>query len=265
MNGPRVAAAEDEAYNKMTRALLEEKGFDPEDVDKICDISGWGSVTPMTYYSRRGNVTMIRYLIARGADCRAVALNGLWFPMFATAVGGHLEIMKLLSQDGGAHDDIRRVTTRNGISPLRVAFDNGYSEIVYWLIQNGALASGDDVEGGGIDDAIMRRDLRQEFRQEGGHAWREDKREAILLWAQYAVARHENVVQLLLTGTIVRSNNQEPSPLVTFKGTSGILELIARFVAGTQQQLRSRRQLLDLLSTFIDDTPFVEEDDEWDY
>ena len=264
MNGPRVAAAEDEAYNKMARALLEETGFDLADVNKICDISGWGSTTPMIHFSAEGDLKMCRYLLSHGADCRKTDTYGRC-AMFSAAIYGHLEIMQWLYHDGGAHEDIRTVTTRTGTSPLRVAVDNGHFDVVYWLILIGALVSGDDADGGGIDDAIMRRDLRQEFRQEGGHAWREDKREAILLWAQYAVARHENVVQLLLTGTIVRSNNQEPSPLVTFKGTSGILELIARFVAGTQQQLRSRRQLLDLLSTFIDDTPFVEEDDEWDY
>ena len=254
MNGPRIAAAEDEAYNKMARALLKEKGCDPEDVNKICDIRGWGSTTPISYFSAEGDLRMCRYLLFRGADCRKTDIYGC-FPMYWAAASGHLEIVRFLSQDGGAHDDIQRVTTRVVIYPLCVAFENGHFEVVYWLILNGALASGDDVEGGGIDDAIMRRDLRL------GRFWREDRRSTVLSWAQDTVATHDNVVQLLVTGTIVRSNNEELSLLVMFNGTSGILELISHFVAGTQHQLRSRRQLMDCLSTFIDDTPFVEEDD----
>ena len=256
----RVAAAEGEAYNKTARALLEKKGFDLDDVNKICDITGYGSVTPMLYFCRWGKIKMCRYLLSRGADCRKRDRHR-FFPMFWAAIKGHLEICMWLLHHGGAQEDIR-IVTGNGDTPLRAAFDNGHYHVVYWLILNGALAPlRDDVDGGGIDDAIMRRDLRQQFREEGGDEWQDDKRLPILLWAQDAVATYDNVVQLLVTGTIVRSNNEESSLLVTFKGTSGILELIARFVAGTQQQLRTRRQVLDHLSNFIDDTPFVEVDD----
>ena len=63
------------------------------------------------------------------------------------------------------------------------------------------------------------------------------------------------------------------SPLVIFKGKSGILELIAHYIAGTPQQLRTLRQLVDRLPALIADVPFVIEeedsdddsDDEWDY
>ena len=250
----RVATAEDEAYNKIDGWGGEEEGFDPEDVNKICYIGGF-FVTPMIYFSGEGDLTMCRYVLSRGADCRKTDEYG-GSPLYYAAAGGHLEIVQFLSNDGGAQDDIRKIT-RAGNSPLSMALDEGHFEVVYWLILNGALALRDDMDGGGIDDAIMRNGLRQ------GHEWREDRRRPILSWARDAVATHDNIVQLLVTGMIVRTNNQESSLLVTFKGTSGILELIARFVAGTQQQLRTQRQLMDRLSTLIDDTPFVEEDD-WD-
>ena len=175
--------------------------------------------------------------------------------MYCAAQHGHLEIMKLLSQVGGARDDIRRVT-KHGYSPLYIARCSGHIEVVYWLIQNGALAPlGDDVDGGGIDDMVMRRDFLQ------SRFWRDDKRLPILSWAQDSVARHTKVVQLLLTGTIVRSN-QTSSLLGMFKGKSGILELIAHYVAGTKQQLRTLRQLTDRLPAFIADVPFVVDEDE---
>ena len=57
------------------------------------------------------------------------------------------------------------------------------------------------------------------------------------------------------------------SPLVIFKGKSGILELIAHYIAGTPQQLRTLRQLVDHLPALIADVSFViekEDEDEED-
>ena len=67
------------------------------------------------------------------------------------------------------------------------------------------------------------------------------------------------------------------SPLVVFKGTSGILEVIADYAGKPNaRDVRTLRQLLALLPVFIDDTPFEsfedtddddleEEDDNNDY
>ena len=285
---PRVAAAvEDEAYDQTARELFEEKGFDSDNINKLCVVDGWGSVTPMLYFCGTGNLQMCRYLIDRRADCRTTDEYG-GSPMFAAAAAGHFEIMKLLSQVDGAHEDIRRVTNR-GTSPLRIALYRDNFEIVKWLIRKRALALLGDVDGGGLDDAIMRRDLRQEI---GGH-WQEDKRLTVLAWACDAVAKQENV-KVFLTGTIVpaasfrrhpknpyatRSHKRRkvvsPSPLLLFKGKSGILELIAHYIAGTPQQLHTLRQLVDRLPVFIAAAPFVpfveedeeeeEEEDEEDY
>ena len=84
-----------------------------------------------------------------------------------------MEILTLLSQVGGAHEDIRKVI-RNGLSPLHVALWNGHTEVVHWLILNGALAPRNDVDGGGIDDAIMRKDFWRHTK------WDEDKRLTVL-------------------------------------------------------------------------------------
>ena len=283
---PRGAAAavEDEAYDQTARELFEEKGFDSDNLNKACCIDGWGSVTPIQYYIYMGDVTMVRYLIVRrGVDCRQTDKYG-YFPMFYAASHDHLEICKLLSQVGGAHEDIRKVVTRTSLSPLSIALRHGHFSIVWWLLLNGALSSSphDAVDGGGFDDIIMRRDLRQEI---GGH-WQEDKRLTVLAWACDAVAKQENV-KVFLTGTIVpaasfrrhpknpyatRSHKRRkvvsPSPLLLFKGKSGILELIAHYIAGTPQQVHTLRHLVDRLPVFIAEVPFVpfviEEDDEED-
>ena len=280
------SSSEEENYDRTARAHLTNIGFDPEDVSKkgigtslLCE------TTPMEHFCREGNLPMVRYLISiRGADCRTTDESGR-FPLFWAAVWGHLEIIKLLSRDGGAQDDIRKLTGY-GCSPLRVALHkvNEYFDVVWWLLLNGALAPDD---GGGIDDLVMRRDLRQDLRE--GLVWSYDKRLTVLAWVRDTVAAHDNV-KVFLTGTIVpassfrrhpenpyatRSKRTKvaPSPLVLLKGKSGILEVIAHYVAGTPQQRHTLRQLMDRLPAFIADEPFVEpfveeeedEEDEDDY
>ena len=279
---PRGAAAagEEEEKDQTARAVLTEDGFEPDDLNKR-DRRGR---TPMIYYSGRGNVTMARYLIARGADCRKTDAEGC-SPMLMAAYYGHVEIIKLLSQIGGAHEDIRRVVTKYGYSPLGAAQYRDYFRVVYWLLLNGELWSPHDGwfpcwqgrndggivhergrgfwfdDNGSINDATMRKDLSPTYSNGQSRQWGFDKRETVLAWAKYIVTNHDTVVTLLLTGMIVRSN-QTASSLVVFNGTSGILELIAHYAAGTPQQVRTPRQLLVLLPAFIDDTPFVEVEDE---
>ena len=232
---------------------------------------------------------MIQYLVSRGADCRKTNTNG-GFPMYYAAAWGHIEVVQWLFHHGGAKEDIRKVL-RSGqaleqyilqstaCSPLHTALLRGYFDVVHWLILNGALASRDDVDICIIDDIVMRRDLGQH------DSWSEDKRLPILSWAQDAITTHD-MIQLFLKGTILSSssfrrhpNNEyatrskrmrlssttTSSSLVMFKGKSGILELISKYLGNPKpQELRIFRQLIRLLSTFIEDVPFVEEEDDDD-
>ena len=216
---------------------------------------------------------MCRYLLSRGADCSKTDRMGR-SPMHWAALYSHFEIVQLLYHDAGAHEDIRRLDMF-GCSTLFLALHKVDFEIVYWLIRKQALSTHDNVNGGDIDDAIMRRDLRE---QEIDH-WKHDKRLTVLAWARDAITTHDTVKLLLLTGTIVptslyrrhpnnpyatRSNKRRKkssSPLVMLKGKAGILELIAHYVAGTPQELRPLRQLLTQLPAFIADVPFVVEDE----
>ena len=275
------SSSEEEDYDRTGRALLKKTGFDPENISKVFRVRLSWSPTPLMYFIKQGNLKMVRYLITiRSADCRKVDKDGI-FPLFSAAAYGHLEIVQFLYHECGAHNDIRKQNTGGNFSPLRIALIRGLFNIVYWLIRNGALSSPrDDVAGGGIDDMVMRRDLRQCI------FWKDDIRLPILAWVRDAVATHDNV-KVFLTGTIVstslfrrhpknpyvtRSKKPKvaPSPLVLLKGKSGILELIAHYVAGTPQQRRTLRQLMDRLPVFIADVPFVveeeeDEDDEDDY
>ena len=216
---------EDEDEDDTTpRALLTTAGFDPDDLNKENN----RGYTPMAYYSYMGNVTMVRYLIARGADCRQTDSYGR-FPLFWAAFKGHLEIVKLLSRDGGAHEDIRRVVTKYGYSPLRIALKYDQVDVWKWLILNGALVSRD--RDGGIDDEIMRR-VKWDL-----DAWR-----TVLSWAQNVVTAHDNS-ELFVSGTIIFPDD--------------ILEIMSDYVAGTQQEVRTLRQLIERLPAFLPEVPFV--------
>ena len=74
-------------------ALLKEKGFDPDDSNKACCVTGGGSPlwTPMNYFCCEGNLQMCRILWYRGANCRQRDRYGL-YPMFWAAVRGHLDV-----------------------------------------------------------------------------------------------------------------------------------------------------------------------------
>merc|ERR1712028_277724 len=63
-----TTAEEEEEEDQAARASLMERGFDPDDLTK----RDRGGRTPMIYYCSTGNVTMVRYLIDRGVDCRQV-------------------------------------------------------------------------------------------------------------------------------------------------------------------------------------------------
>ena len=193
---------------------------------------------PMHYFCYTGNLRMCRYLVySRGADCSKVDTYGK-SPMFSAAENGHLEIVQFLCHECGAHEDIRK-HNRNGIFPLRIALNSGHFDVVYWLVRNRALALRDDVAGGDIDDAIMRRDLLPIHDST-------DKREDILAWAQDAVITHDNF-QIGLTGTILFPDEDVPE----------VLRIIADYVVGTPQQIRTLRQLTELLPRFLNDVPFV--------
>lgn len=279
------------------RAWLTKKGFDPDDVHKKCRFflhddnrrnqhnrrpTSWTS--PLIHCSKTGNIKMCRYLFSRGAG-RSKKNSDAEDSLYYAALYGHLEFVRLLFAVGGAHDTIRKSTTNYpresplqetsaGFSPLRVALNRGHFDFVQYLILKRALSSPPyDVDGGGIDDIVMRSELRQEGSHwDDGRCWKDDKRRALLLLTRDTVATHDKVVTVLLTGTILSassvrrhpksqeyatSSNQE-SALVVFNGKSGILELIADYAVGTQQQARTLRQLMDRLPAFIANVPFVE-------
>ena len=261
----------DEQGERNNRALMTENRFDPKDVHK----ENWYGWTPLIRFCCLGDLDMCRYLAFRGADCRKTdSSEYAWFPMYAAAANGHGEICNWLYHDGGAKDDIRKQVP-SGYSPLRVAFELGYMDVVQWVIMKEALAPRNDVAAGGIDVALMRNDLRQKR----SAYWRgdADNRLIVLDRAHDAVTTHDNL-KSFLKGTITtsasirrRPNNEYAtrsrlSPLVLLKGKSDILKVIANYAGMLKaKDVRTLRQLLVLLPVFIENEPFKNNYDSDDY
>ena len=91
----------------------------------------------------------------------------------------------------------------------------------------------------------------------------DDKRQTVLSWARNAVTTHDHVLLCLLATMEVSSSSSSSSPLAKLNGKSGLLELVAAYTGYPKvNDLRIVRQLLAILPTFIEDVPFVEEEDE---
>ena len=217
----------------------------------------------MAFFSGHGNLPMCRYLLVLGADCRKRDPHGS-SPMHWAAHYGHVEVRQWLSQDGGAHEDIRTLDNV-GDAPLRLALRHGHMEVGRWLLRQRALSPRDT---GVIDDATMRNDLSPYY--DSYPKWNEDHRVSVLAWALDAITTHDNV-KLFLTGTLVsasscrrypkneyatRSHKRMKvvlSPLVLFQGKSGILELVAAYVEPKPKphEFHLFRQLIEHLPAFI--------------
>ena len=231
---------------ETARKKLEEVGFDPDrPVDSISTIpiEGYaGDYLSMSYFCAVGDLTMCRYLLSKGAsttqswvddyddDDESKGGNVFCSPMFAAAIGGHLEICKWLC-DHGAHGDVRMI---NDIydSPLHIAIlkiHHGEDEsgrlrqICRWLILNEALCPDDD--GVVCADHI-------------GEALGEYTEATIFLrnWARDAIAEHDNFLVFLM-GTLphVQFTTEELRKLLNQKlrspnSTTTIMESLSEHV-----------------------------------
>lgn len=303
-DGPVLSTVVKEDEDKKARQLLKEIEFDPNHINKVCRVKNpyymiteldeemdipqelcWFVVTPMIYFCYVGNLTMCRYLLSRGADCTKPSTCQVWFPLYAAALGGKLDVCRWLVRYGGlTNKDIRKQNS-DGFTPLCSTIINppgdNEIEIAMWLIRHGALFRDDTDEGdrddGELDDTTMRDDLLPNISY--CNQWTKgDERLKLLSAAQDALTRNERV-QLFLKGTLLKcrpsSSNHRyetrssvkrrqlesslSSPLVIFNGQSDILELIGEYAENpmlTPKDVRTLHQFVDRLSAFIDDTPF---------
>ena len=118
-----------------------------QDINERQTISPFtGTVTPLIYFLRRGNLLIVKLLFLIGADCTKLSNNGNfenWFPMLTAVAAGHLDICQWLFKYGGDAKYQINKETRYGDTPLRasyVAWKVGWDnegKTCRWLLLNG--------------------------------------------------------------------------------------------------------------------------------
>ena len=83
---------------------LTQDGFSSEDLSKTAwiKLDGHGRMSPTAFYSRTGNMEMLKYLEKDGAlarDCKKIGSMGR-SPMYQAIIGGHKEVARLLFRAG---------------------------------------------------------------------------------------------------------------------------------------------------------------------
>ena len=291
---------------ETAREKMEVAGFDPDDVTKECELNvdllearglleavgtmmNSPKLHPMIYCCRIGDLKMCRYLLSKGASTTATSTNGTWFPMFAAAHGGHLDVCKWLYVHG-AEEDIGR---RSGITtPLGCA---GSQACCRWFVLKGVLSLDD--KPGFVCPKLMRQDIRPRPSTDyDPRTWITfyDPRPELLEWAQQSVQTQSGFMTFLL-GTLpapaftraalqsllaerlrsqdaaeifIRNTPEDQcrlawqklfqkarfgSPVICFGGTNGILELISSYVGVVRgRDLRILRSLIDPLSAYLE-------------
>ena len=238
-------------------------GFDPDNVSEKRLLYGSGSqLTPMGYFSREGDLPMMRWLYMKGADTRDEN-EGFWFPMYAAAQKGEMEACKWLYEHG-ASSDVKRETRSElkgsrGLRPLTVALSIKlfrpltstvvagmehvlkYADLCKWLILKGVLCQDDD--SGNL--AIEKVQFEFTWSRQGNSIL---NGKYILEWAR-KFQQTRVAFQAFLNGTLARREySRGVGPLKAFSGKSGILELIGDYVGVMRgREARIIRQLTEVL------------------
>ena len=229
-------------------------GFDPDNVADVKNLhnSIWKThrIKPMGYFAKEGDLMMMRWLYVNGADTRDVDVD-YWFPMYAAAVFGKMEVCKWLFAHGAAKDVNRRTREASspvGRSPLHSAFVGPHRNLSRWLMLKGALCKDD--ESGDLDVEIMEEDLGAGVM----YSWLVKEHLALLEWAN-DLHRPRTSFLLFLSGALsapknATSTRRNVSPLQLLGGKPGIFEKIGAYVGiHLGRDARIIRQLTEMLPT----------------
>ena len=206
-------------------------------------------ITPMIHFALWGNAKMCRYLISRGASTTKVDNMNYYCPMYAAAFSGHLDICKLLYENGAQNNIRRRATFNEYSTPLNVAAIHGYERVVRWLVLHGALCadnSSEVVEGKFI---FGRASLGIVSHEKVVHSC-----DRLVEWAEEVTQSHSSLITFL-GGALPPSPDQKQSRMLQcLSGHPGVRKHIGDFVGleiTKGKQLRILRSLKEQLPSFL--------------
>ena len=250
-----VLLISEEAQGELTAEALEEADlhFDPDILDSLYyvdDDNFWGvDVTAMTYFAKKGDAKMCRYLISRGASTTKMDHVDGSFPMHEAVEEGHLDICKVLYENGASYH-IWKEHPRYGWYAFHDAVYNGHDEVVRWLVLQGALcadASSEEID----EDCIYPKDHVPNSSDRKRMA---SSYTRLVDWAKMVVQTHSAVVTFL-GGTLPPVPDTVQSGILQcLSGHPGVRKHIGDFVGlevTKRKQLRILRNVVDTLPKLL--------------
>ena len=227
-------------------------GFDPSDAALDNSYGVWHEdiqLTPLAYFAAKGDAKMCSYLISRGASTtKCSEQERPFYPMYAAAEGGHLDVCKLL-YNNGAKNDVRR-DDGYGWNPFHVAVRNDHDEVVRWLVLHGALcvdATSEHIEEDRVyPDFTSRASISQISRT----------CDELIQWGKEVTQTHSAVVTFL-GGTLPRASSADArqcSFLKCLSGHPGVRRHIFDYVGlevTKRKHLRILRNVVEVLPSYI--------------
>ena len=233
-------------------------GFDPDDAALNNLYEAWDQnffrghkVTPMIHFARKGDLKMCRYLVSRGASTTKASTCWEWFPMYAAASWGHLDVCKFLYANG-AKNDIRR-ESRHGWTPLNTVAiqDTRNFALVRWLVLEGALCADGSSETIDENRLYPKSEITKDIYREKLSR----TRERLVEWAEEVTQTHASIITFLHGTRPPTPGTDRRSNLEWLSVHPGIRQHICGFVGQEvtkKKQLHILRQVKDALPPLVE-------------
>ena len=248
-----VVLISEEAQGDLSAEALEDKDlhFDPDKLDSLYYVDdeeyGGERMTAMTYFARKGDAKMCRYLISRGAETTKMDDEDAYplFPMYEAAEEGHLDICKVLYANGASYH-IWKEHSLYGWTPFHATVCNGHDEVVRWFVLQGVLCA--DANSEEIDEGRL---LPPYQSLSSSYSYMYTR---LVDWAKMVVQTHSAVV-MFLGGTLPPAPDTVQSrTLQCLSGHPGVRKHIGDYVGmevTKGKHLRILRNVVNVLPSFI--------------
>ncbi|CAB9529044.1 expressed unknown protein [Seminavis robusta] len=241
----RLPIIDDEATANLKLAAA---GFDPNDCitaigpPEIKTPSGvelWNCITPMTFFCFHGDHSMCRYIFTQGGTTTRAG-EEFWYPLYAAANHGHVQLCEWLIENGAQRDLQRGYAPEH--RPLGLCYRKGGLAIAKCLILHGAIQNNESEE---MVRSILACDLNPRIVITPTLARAIDRRPKLMTWSLEAIMDYA-CFHAFLMGTFVPgfSSDALRKKLVARLGSYDAAKTIMDGVSSNEQRKLLWEQLL---------------------